>query len=114
MTTESLNVNLLQSTSQSHELQLLLHSFYCRNVITEPTRVSHTSETLLDLFITNCSEDATKSGVIVVDMSDHLPVYMFCKFHQASKPVRQSHSFGFQEINYKTLNTFQQKICNID
>lgn len=76
--------------------------------------MSHASETLLDLFITNCSEDATKSGVIVADMSDHLPVYMFCRFHQASKPVRQSHSFVFQEINYKTLNAFRQNICNID
>lgn len=34
------NVNLLQSTSQSQAVQLLLHSFYCRNVITEPTRES--------------------------------------------------------------------------
>lgn len=81
------NINILQPTSHSRELQLLLTSFDCMNVITEPTRISCVSETLLDLFITNHTGSNTASGVIAADVSDHLPIFMFCKEMEEIIPI---------------------------
>lgn len=79
------NINLLQDTYQSRELQVILDSFGCKNVINEPTRISHSSESLMDLFVTNSIEDTIQSGVVSAAVSDHLPMYMFCKHGEIMK-----------------------------
>lgn len=108
------NVNLLQNTKCARDLQLIFQSFHCRNVITTPTRLSSTSDSLLDLFITNCTIEDTKAGTIVADMGDHLPIYMFCPFSASSGGARHSKTFLVQEINYKTLSMFRNEIGNVD
>ena len=45
-------------------------------LITEPTRVTPTSKTLIDLCITNSPEKVTNSGVIHLGISDHSLVFM--------------------------------------
>ena len=45
-------------------------------LITEPTRVTLTSKTLIDLCITNSQEKVTDSGVIHLGISDHSLVFL--------------------------------------
>ena len=45
-------------------------------LIKEPTRICATTQTLLDLCITNCPEKITNSGVIHLGISDHALVYL--------------------------------------
>ena len=48
-------------------------------LITEPTRVTLVSKTLIDLCITNSQNKVTNSGVIRLGISDHSLVFLTCK-----------------------------------
>jgi len=43
-------------------------------LITNPTRFSATGSTLIDNIFTNCLEENCQAGVLINDISDHLPV----------------------------------------
>ena len=54
--------------------------------ISEPTRITNTSRTLIDLCITNSPDKVKASGVLSIGISDHSPVYLIRKtsYHKAS------------------------------
>ena len=45
-------------------------------LIDKPTRITRRSETLIDNILTNTDTDKIKSGIILTDISDHLPIFM--------------------------------------
>lgn len=109
------NINLLQNTAATREFQVLIESFSCRNVISEPTRISCHSESLLDLFLTNNMNDDVTSGRVITCLSDHFPIYMSFKDSEFFKgKARHTESYIMREINAKTLEIFRGEITNID
>ena len=70
-------------------------------LITEPTRITLNSETLIDLCITNCPEKITTSGVIHLGISDHPIVYMMRK-------TRCDRS-GPQTIEFRNFKDFNKE-----
>ena len=46
-------------------------------VITKPTRITHTSSTLIDNIYIRANCEVFLSGILKVDLSDHLPVFLF-------------------------------------
>ena len=61
-------------------------SFSFRPTINKPTRISNTSATLIDNVFTNILP-SPKSGILLTDISDHLPIFMImpsCKFDVSS------------------------------
>ena len=67
-------------------------------LITDPTRVTLHSSTILDLIFTNSSHRVTHSGVINLSMSDHYMVFCnrTCKLPRPKPKVIKVHSFkGF-------------------
>ena len=48
-------------------------------MISEPTRITSTSSTLIDLCITNSPEKVVNSGVVHLGISDHSLVFMTIK-----------------------------------
>ena len=77
------NCNLLPEASayNSSYLTSIFDIYGLSQLITEPTRVTPTSKTLIDLCITNCPEKVTNSGVIHLGISDHSLVFMTRKVH---------------------------------
>ena len=72
------NCNLLPETS-AHTSSCLTNIFDIyglSQLITEPTRVTPVSKTLIDLCITNSPEKVSNSGVIHLGISDHSLVFM--------------------------------------
>lgn len=56
-------------------------------VITQPTRITHTTATLIDnLYVALNHFDKIESGIIVTDISDHLPIYVFVGTCKKEKP----------------------------
>ena len=53
----------------------LLLSLGLRNLIGLPTRVTESTETIIDHCITNLPSTSIQSGVIQEDISDHYPIY---------------------------------------
>ena len=73
-----LNCNLLSevvSNNSSHLLNII-DIYGLTQLITEPTRVTQYSSTLIDLCLTNSPDKISKSGVINIGISDHSAVYL--------------------------------------
>ena len=73
-----LNCNLLSkvvSNNSSHLLNMI-DIYGLTRLITEPTRVTQYSSTLIDLCLTNSPDKISKSGVINIGMSDHSAIYL--------------------------------------
>ena len=63
-------------------LHSLIFSTFIRQLISEPTRTTETSKTLIDLCITN-SKNVVNLGVFHLGISDHSLVYMTRKVNYA-------------------------------
>ena len=77
------NCNLLPEASAhiSSHLTDIFDIYGLSQLITEPTRVTLVSKTLIDLCITNSPEKVSNSGVIHLGISDHSLVFMTRKVH---------------------------------
>lgn len=73
------NIDLLSPTGNKQNLSDIFCSFGYQNVINIPTRITDASETLLDLCFTNYQPRECDAGVLIADLSDHLPFFSF--FH---------------------------------
>ena len=84
------NINLLKINSESHFSYffdtMLIHSFFLQ--ITFPTRVNNSSgATLIDNIFCKLSSITlqTKAGIMLTDISDHLPLFHICEFLSKSQ-----------------------------
>ena len=88
------------------------------SLISEPTRVTNTSATLIDLIFTNDSNNIAKSGVIYNGMSDHSIIYVIRTFipnkrGQIKKEVRNLKHFGEENFIHDLRNTNWQTVENV-
>ena len=74
-------------------------------LITLPTRVIHNSATLIDNILTTSQDDRYDTGIIISDISDHLPVYYIKHCEPYCTPNKNIKS---RIINDKTIPIFQQ------
>ena len=71
------NLNLLKHNTE-HHINEFLNSFHSHNMfplIDRPTRITSHSATLVDNIFTNVLTHSIKSGVCVVDITDHFPIF---------------------------------------
>ena len=75
--------NLLPGVADSNSFKLInvCEIFGLRQLITEPTRVTAQSQSLIDLCITNTPDKIVRSGVLPLGISDHSLVYLIRKRH---------------------------------
>ena len=104
------NINLLQreSSQQIKNYTNLMLAYNCTQLITRPTRITDHSATLLDHIYTNNIKMPVQPGIILSDLSDHLPTFVMIK----SSCLKQKHSSINLRHNYKNLDrsTFLQEI----
>ena len=76
-----LNVDFTPTTESpsKNKVKEILDIYDVEQLINEPTRITATSSTLIDLCLTNTPTNIVKSGVIHVSISDHSLVYMIRK-----------------------------------
>lgn len=104
-----LNIDMLGSTNKQKDLSALLDSHFLSNVIVTPTRITDSSATLIDLFITNFPSDSVLSGTICTAISDHLPIYFMV--HQSRCTTRQAASaIYYRAVNLTSLSRFRDQI----
>ena len=72
-----INCNILKSPrdSNTNKLMFLTVLYNLEQLIKEPTRVTNTSSSLIDLILTNQPNNISYSGVIDLGMSDHSLIY---------------------------------------
>jgi hypothetical protein len=108
------NLNLLNSSNHipTNEFADINFSHTLYPSINKPTRITDQSATLIDnIFVNNQDLADSISGILLSDISDHLPVF-FIKFGKekiTETPFRTSRSF-----NIKNKQTFTTKINEVD
>ncbi|XP_013868123.1 uncharacterized protein LOC106520513 [Austrofundulus limnaeus] len=70
---DMLNPNMVKSTSNFIDT---MHSLGLYPLITKPSRITTHSSTLIDNIFTNYMESKLRSGLLINDISDHLPVFV--------------------------------------
>lgn len=105
------NIDMFSDSVSQREMKSLISMHGCVNTITDPTRVTLHSTTVLDLFITNFHIDQIKSGVLSCNLSDHLPVFLCVKVHVSRKTV-ENQPIVFQNIHINSLEAFRRDVAS--
>ena len=100
-----LNCNLLAQNPDANTFDLLntLDIYDLTQLITEPTKLTPISKSLIDLCITNYPEKVTCSGVLPLGISDHSLVYIIRKSaypKTAGKIIKRRDFKHFNEANF--------------
>ena len=84
------NIDLLkyETHDQTRHFTDMLFSLGLFPLINRPTRITNTSETLIDNIFTNFISSVNYSGILISDISDHLPVFTIIptEIQHKSKP----------------------------
>lgn len=108
-----LNIDFLDLSRNQSELSLLLSAHNLQNVISLPTRITASCSSLLDIFITNHDSSNITAGVMSLDLSDHLPIFMLIHKHNATARTKVNEvqpARYIRSINNKTLQTFRRNV----
>ena len=109
--TGGFNLDLLKHESHSVTAQFIesLFAFGFLPKITKPTRITAHSATLIDNIFTNNTTVSSKSGLIISDISDHLPIVSICFGHYLGK---DSNGFTIRDTSEIRVNEFRLKLQN--
>lgn len=102
------NINLLCDSEPVKQFNLLLAEHNMINTISLPTRITTSSSTLIDLFLTNYNSCQTKAGVLTYYISDHLPIFLCV--NPTVKHKRAADKIHYQEILPSQLHQFRHNI----
>ena len=79
-------------------------------LIDKPSRITEYSATLIDNIFTNELNIESKSGLILNDLSDHLPVFCVCDYKIQRKC--QKKSIFVRNIDQESLSKFKNQLVN--
>ncbi len=108
------NINLLNDDIHSPTSEFIdtLSSYSLYPSITRPTRITSTSATLIDNIFTNNFAKQT-SGIILADISDHLPIFMSTDLKGFRNDDRDI-DIEVRDMKEKNVSLFKEKLCNVN
>ena len=86
-----------------------LFSYMFIPIITRPTRLTAHTATLIDNIFTNCLTQNITNGIIINDISDHLPI--FASFNNEKIPYTKTNTRGYNDTNF---NNFQSCLSQVN
>ena len=89
--------------NDTSKLRSIADVYGLEQLISEPTRITPTSSTLIDLIYTNCSDKIACSGVCHIGISDHSMVYVYGKL------ALNGMSNGHNSITYRNFRNFDRQ-----
>ena len=100
-------INRQSFLAQSYLDMLTSNSIF--PIITQPTRVTDTSSTIIDHAITNCSSHSVLPGTIKSDLTDHYPV--FCSINHPIK-TKPSNKYFYRFLKIFNFKLFVTDLSN--
>ena len=86
----------------------LLYSLSMHPKITRPTRITSHSSTLIDNIFTNIYSDDIKSGILVTDVSDHLPIFVIYGLNNLEKIDKEMSEIRLiRQVNEESITAFK-------
>ena len=107
------NTNILKHDSD-HGVNLFLDTMYSMGLyplIDRPSRITNHSFTLIDNIFTNSSDYDNTSGLLIPDVSDHLPVFVICKYPNLNRKTKNQ-LVKKRLVNSDTLDSLNDKLLN--
>ena len=103
-----INSDLLKVEENRHSNDIINYmfssSFY--PLISRPTRITSTSATLIDNIFVNSFEDNFTTGLLLTDISDHLPIF------QIATTITNTNTTPIKETKYRKITSETLKLLN--
>ena len=103
-----INSDLLKVEENRHTNDVLNYmfssSFY--PLISRPTRITSTSATLIDNIFVNSLEDSFTSGLLLTDISDHLPIF------QITTTIANAYTTPIKETKHRKITSETLALLN--
>lgn len=109
--TDDLNIDISQKNSQSYKaIKGLEHANGLKQLINKSTRITSKSDTVIDHFYIN-SEIVNSSGVLDINVSDHLPIYAIRK---KTKKDTKLVTFTCRKLKYFCNDFYKEKLLSLN
>ena len=113
-----ININLLNENSSTNYFINFMRSHYLIPIIQNPTRFQTSNQngapaTLLDHIWTNKQPASYSCGIILCDISDHLPAFFSLPIDVRRKST-EKRKITFRLVNDESKMCFVEKVSNID
>ena len=103
------NIDILLSNlnNASHRFINTLSLYALYRHIDKATRISNTTETLIDNIFSNETHNITVNGILYSDISDHLPIFSMSPLFEPLKRTHKTYEYKRKETkdNIQLLNT---------
>ena len=109
------NMDFLKSSKHTNTQAFLDYNIDMNMLptITRPTRITDTSATLIDnIFISSGLQEDYGSGIIISDMSDHLPI--FVRLNNVKQDLRVHHTVTYRKVNEDNIIALNEYLCKLD
>ena len=108
------NINLLNEDIhvQTADFINTISSYSMCPSITRPTGITTKSATLIDNIFTNSHTKQT-SGIILYDLSDHLPIFISTNF-KIHKDIQENDDTEIRDMNDNNIQLFKQKLGEVN
>ena len=106
------NINLLNEDVHTNDFLNIMSSNSLYPSITKPTRITSNSATLIDNIFTY-SKSYQTSGIIITDISDHLPVFITTdlKLHRNNIDKLETE---VRQFNAENMKCFKSELGKVD
>ena len=105
---ELLNTDLHSATN---EFINALFSHFLYPLISRPTRLTSYSATLIDNIFNNNISALCDNGLIVNDLSDHLPIFTLCYSDAHFSTIESKESGAIPNFSSQNINAFNNLLC---
>ena len=109
------NLDILNYDNNENTLNLLnsLSSQSLIPIITKPSRITNQTATLMDNIFIN-QPNGFVSGILISDISDHLPLFILKRNLFTKKSSKQNTNLKYRLINDSTITNLRQSLLCLD
>ena len=90
----------------------LLHPVGLYPLKNKPTRITISSETLIDNFFTNKLESKLTNGLLINNISDHFLVFTICLYKEKLTRCKRPQYILKRQLNDESINAFKTELGN--
>ena len=108
------NIDILKHNS-NRGIKYFLDTMYAIGLyplIDRPTRISNQSFSLIDNIFTDVTNYNITSGILINDITDHLPVFAMCTYPNPNRQIKKLY-IKKRIVNYSNVTTLIGNLTNI-
>ena len=110
------NVNLLKHDEHNPTRDFIdfMCNFNLKPTINKPTRITRDTQTLIDNIFTNEIMKPIETGIIISDLSDHLPIFIEIKLNSCQTTLDTNKVVSKRKLDEVAISNFKHSLQNID